>query len=133
MSWLVPYRNSVYYQRRPTLAIPSSQVIPIDSQVGFNSAWSDMLQVWLDQQMAVIQKVGYPEADLSHFESQDVWSIGKRAKSADDEGWVGRLADLYFSSSFDVCGVGVGMERDFVTSRADVRPLVLWGLSLIHI
>ncbi|MFN8390673.1 MAG: DUF1501 domain-containing protein [Bdellovibrionota bacterium] len=127
LNWIVPYSRSVYYDRRPTIAVPANVVLPLNNEVGLHPSWS-ALHAGVHQagQLAVVQQVGYPDANHSHFESQDIWSFGRRVESRGDErGWIGRLADQYFDSNFDVIGVGVSQRIDFQSLRADARPVVV--------
>jgi uncharacterized protein (DUF1501 family) len=131
LNWIVPYGNSVYYDRRPTIGIPAHTVLPLDGQMGLNPNWNLLHKtVVSDRQFAVIQQVGYPNGTRSHFESQDVWSLGRRNPLRnDDRGWIGRLADLYFDSNYDVVGMGVSPRFDFEVRRPEVRPLVVNSLQ----
>jgi len=131
LNWVVPYTNSVYYSRRPDIAVPAAEVLTIDSELGFHPSWQALYDsVWTANDMAVIQQVGYPNADFSHFASQDIWTLGRRAADPQDaRGWLGRLADIYFNSSTNVFGIGVEFQNDFLTDREEVRPIVVEGLS----
>lgn len=130
LNWIIPYNNQIYYDRRPTIAIPQSSVLPLTNEVGLHPAWSLLHQsVFNENNAAIIQQVGYPNANHSHFESQDIWSLGRRAdNNTDGRGWIGRLSDLYFDSNYDVIGMGVSQRIDFQANNSVSRPLVVNSL-----
>ena len=68
--------------------------------------------------MAIINAVGYPSANLSHFVSEEIWSFGVRGEFNDlglnESGWSARFGDLYTQSSMGVVSVGMGTRKDFV-------------------
>lgn len=131
LNWIIPYSNGVYYDRRPTIAIPEAQVLDLNGSLGFHPSWALMHDIWSDNDIAVIQQVGYPDANFSHFESQDIWSAGKRSikGAADQRGWLGRLVDTYFpQDSYKMFGVGVSYQSDFQTNVAP-KPIILESLG----
>ena len=92
LNTVIPYGDDAYYASRPRLAIEAAEVLPLDGHLGLHPALQPLLPLWDDGRMAVAQNVGYPEPNLSHFASTDIWSSG-----ADDEGgatgWIGRYLD----------------------------------------
>ncbi len=130
LNWVVPYNNQVYYDRRPNIGIRPNNLLILNNEVGLHQAWAPLYNsVVQESRMAIIQQVGYPNANHSHFESQDIWSLGRRSSSPEDErGWIGRLADLYFDSNYDVVGVGVSQRSDFNANRPGARPIVVNSL-----
>ena len=130
LNWIVPYNNQVYYDRRPNIGIQPNNLLILNNEVGLHPAWAPLYNtVVQESRMAIIQQVGYPNANHSHFESQDIWSLGRRSSSpADERGWIGRLSDLYFDSNYDVVGVGVSQRPDFTANRPGARPIVVNSL-----
>lgn len=130
LNWIVPYNNQTYYDRRPTIAIPQGEVLRLNNEIGLHPSWSLLHQsIVAEGRLAVIQQVGYPNANHSHFESQDIWSFGRRSvNNPDARGWIGRLADLYFDSNYDVIGMGVSQRVDFQANNSTSRPLVVNSL-----
>jgi len=124
----VPHGLSAYHDLRPRIALASEDVLPIVSGEGLHPSLAAIHPLYAAGDLAVVRQVGYPDPNLSHFESTDIWSRGVRDLSAasDPRGWIGRAADLYFPGALDVVGVGVGRRGDFVANTA--KPLVLDGL-----
>ncbi len=134
LSVVVPHGRSEYYNRRPTLAIPApdptdpTAALPAETGIGINPLMPELHAAYTAGEMAIVQKTGYPNEDLSHFTSQDVMSRGIRDTGhPDTRGWLGRLGDLYFNQAIQIVGVGAGNKLDFVGSG--YRPVVLDDLS----
>jgi uncharacterized protein (DUF1501 family) len=125
----VPYGLGAYYTARPHIAIPAAQVLPIATGEGLHPALAPIHPLYAAGDLAIVRQTGYPDPNLSHFESGDIWSRGVRdlSNTLDARGWIGRAADLYFPGALDVVGVGVGRLPDFTANVA--RPLALDGLS----
>ncbi len=89
---IIPYGNGAYYDARPKIAIKQTDVLPINSDVGFHPALGEFAQFYKDQQLAVIQGVGYPEPNRSHFRSIEIWQTAQ-PDIIGDTGWLGRYLD----------------------------------------
>ncbi|SBS33595.1 hypothetical protein MSP8887_03727 [Marinomonas spartinae] len=92
LSTIIPYNDSLYKKFRPTLALGRDEVIPLNSDIALSNNLSYMSQLFKDNDVAIIQDVGYPNPDLSHFVSRAIWDSGKPAKAnSDATGWYGDL------------------------------------------
>jgi uncharacterized protein (DUF1501 family) len=94
LSLLVPYTDSFYYSRRPTLAIPAGQVLQIGSDssgkaLGLHPQLTGLRGIFNDGRLAVIQRVGYQNSSRSHFSGTDIWSTAN-PPNTQGAGWVGR-------------------------------------------
>jgi uncharacterized protein (DUF1501 family) len=89
LNTIVPYSNPLYYDNRPNVRIPEDQVLPINDQLGFNPNMAPLKRLYDEGKVAIIQGVGYPNPNLSHFRSMDIWHTCEPEKLA-EEGWVGR-------------------------------------------
>jgi uncharacterized protein (DUF1501 family) len=92
LNTLVPYGDGLYYQNRPTLAIPQSQVLHLNNQLGFHPNLKGIKSLFGQGKVAVVQGVGYPNPNLSHFRSTDIWQSAQPV-GAVDTGWLGRFLD----------------------------------------
>ncbi len=90
MNTIVPYSNPLYYDNRPTVAIPAEQVLPIDDDFGFNPVMAPLKAMYDQGNMAVINGIGYPNPNRSHFRSMDIWHTAEPTKIA-TEGWLGKV------------------------------------------
>ncbi len=96
LNTVVPYTADPYFQARPTIAIPSGQVIPLGDDLGLHPALSPLEGLWDQGEMAVLNAVGYPNHNLSHFRSTDIWASGSGASDVVRTGWTGRYVDAEF-------------------------------------
>ncbi|PKB68539.1 MAG: hypothetical protein BZY81_01455 [SAR202 cluster bacterium Io17-Chloro-G4] len=90
MNTIVPYNNPIYYDNRPTVAIPADQVLPIDDDFGFNPVMEPLKSIYDQGNMAIINGIGYPDPNRSHFRSMDIWHTAEPVKIA-TEGWLGKV------------------------------------------
>ena len=108
LNTLVPYTNPLYYDNRPNVRIPEDQVLPINDTLGFNPNMAPLKALYDAGKVAVIQGVGYPTPNRSHFRSMDIWHPCEPEKMA-DEGWLGRaIRDLDPNKENVLTGVNFG-------------------------
>ena len=94
LNTVIPYGDDLYYKARPTLGIKKEQAIRVDDHIGLHPSLSGLSELLQNDQLAIVQGVGYPNPNRSHFESMDIWqSADPRGKTGN--GWLGRtIADL---------------------------------------
>lgn len=89
LNTVVPYADDNYHKARPTLRLTREQIVRLNDQVGLHPGLHGLEKLWEKGQLAVLQGVGYPNPDRSHFESMDIWhSADPRRKTR--TGWLGR-------------------------------------------
>src|ERR1700716_2436466 len=86
LSMLVPYTDSAYYSRRPTLAIPAGTVLQIGSDssgkaLGLHPKLTGLKDIFNQGRLALIQRVGYENSSRSHFFGTDIWTTANPANS----------------------------------------------------
>ena len=67
LNTVIPYNDPLYVDNRPNVRIPTDQVIPINDNLGFNPNMAPLKPLWDDGHMAIVQGVGYPNPNRSHF------------------------------------------------------------------
>lgn len=92
LNCIVPHGNPDYYRVRPSLGIPQSQVLSIDAQLGFNPTMTSFKGLYDKGMVAVVQGVGYPNPDHSHFRSTEIWQTAAPDRY-EHTGWIGRYFD----------------------------------------
>ncbi len=110
LNTIVPYADDDYYKNRFTLAIGKNQILKIDKQIGFHPSMTGFSELLQDGKLAIVQGVGYPNPNRSHFESMDLWHTAHRVAENRELGWLGRTIDdnlakqdlpaLHFGSGF---------------------------------
>ena len=108
LNTLVPYDNGLYYDSRPEIAIDPDSVIKIDDQVGFRPGLEPIKRLWDEGKVAIINGIGYPNPNRSHFRSMDVWHTAL-AEEVGTEGWLGRaIRDIDPNGENVLAGVNFG-------------------------
>ncbi len=103
LNTIVPmYDYDTYANLRPTLRIPESQVITLTDEAALAPWLADLYPLWDQGRMRIVQSVGYPDQNLSHFRSSDIWASASDADVQLASGWMGRYFDsLYPDFLFD--------------------------------
>jgi uncharacterized protein (DUF1501 family) len=91
LNTVIPYADDLYHKARPTLRQTKDMVIRLDDHVGLNSGMRGFRPMWDEGQLAVVQGVGYPNPDRSHFEAMDIWHSAD-PRGTVKTGWLGRAA-----------------------------------------
>lgn len=89
LNTVIPYADDLYHKNRPTLRYTKEQVIRVDDHVGLHPSLGSLRAMLDNGRLAVVQGVGYPNPDRSHFESMDVWQSAD-PKRKTGNGWLGR-------------------------------------------
>jgi uncharacterized protein (DUF1501 family) len=107
LNTVIPYADELYAKVRPTLKITRDRVVRVNDQVGLHPAMRSLDALLQKGQLAVVQGVGYPNPDRSHFESMDIWqSADPRRKQS--TGWLGRSGPQLQAGGGDLPMVHVG-------------------------
>ncbi len=93
LNTIVPFQNDIYYRERPTIAIRPDKVLKLTDELGLNPALEPLRALYDDGQMTLINNVGYPNPDRSHFRSMDIWHTASDSNQYLNTGWVGRYLD----------------------------------------
>jgi len=93
LNTIVPYGNDIYYQKRNTIAISQSDVVKLNDTQGLNPSLSALKEIFDQGWMSIINSVGYPNPDRSHFRSMDIWQTASASDQFLTTGWIGRYLD----------------------------------------
>ena len=93
LNTVVPYRNDIYYRERPAIAVPRDKVLTLNDEIGLNPAMAALRPLYDNGLVTVINNVGYPNPDRSHFRSMDIWQTASDSDKYASTGWVGRYLD----------------------------------------
>jgi uncharacterized protein (DUF1501 family) len=93
LNTIVPYGNDIYYQKRSTIAINQNDVVKLNDIQGLNPALSALKEIYDQGWMSIINSVGYPNPDRSHFRSMDIWQTASDSNQFLTTGWIGRYLD----------------------------------------
>lgn len=105
----VPFADPAYARLRPRLAIPREHVVQLDERVGLHPSLEKLKPAWDAGQLAVVQGVGYPDPNLSHFRSIEIWDTASRSDEYLESGWLARaFRQAPSPAQFAADGVVVG-------------------------
>lgn len=103
----IPFDNPLYYQLRPKIALSKNEVIGANNGMAFHPALKDFAQMQQNGDLSVIQNVGYPEPNRSHFRSQEIWQTATGSNQYLNEGWLGRYLDLQCKDHQPTAGINI--------------------------
>jgi uncharacterized protein (DUF1501 family) len=92
LNTIVPYSDDAYHRVRPGIRIPESSVLKIDERIGFNPALAGLNELFKSGRVAVVNGVGYPNPNRSHFEATQIWETASPQHPV-STGWLGRYLD----------------------------------------
>jgi len=123
LNTVVPFRDAAYRDARPELAISASDVLNIHDDLGFHPSMRGFADLLEDGHLAIVQGVGYPNPNRSHFESMDIWHTCQRKTDNRGDGWLGRyLEAVHDATVTDPPGVHLGDDKQpFALMSRDVR------------
>ncbi len=90
LNTVIPVENDIYYNNRPTIAIPKNSAVLLDNDTGLHPGMSALEPLWLDGKMSLIHNVGYPRQSRSHFEGTVNWSTARDQGAPESTGWLAR-------------------------------------------
>lgn len=113
LNTVVPYGRDEYYKARPGIAIPRGQVLKLNDELGLHPAMTGFKELFDEGQLAIVQGVGYPSPDRSHFRSMDIWHSARPEALDTRDGWLGRSLDLQFDQGARVAlpALSIGTDK----------------------
>lgn len=108
LNTVVPFADDVYHRVRPKLALAPDKILKLDSYIGLNGKLVGFRSLHDEGHLAIVQGVGYPNPNRSHFRSTEIWQTATDANQFTSEGWLGRYFDSCCSGAEPTVGVAVG-------------------------
>ncbi len=93
LNTVIPIRNDIYYRERPKLGITKENAVQLTDEVALNPALSAFKDLYNDGSLGILNNVGYPNPDRSHFRSMDIWQTASASNEYTSTGWIGRYLD----------------------------------------
>lgn len=93
LNTVVPFRNDIYYKNRPKIALKRDELLPLTDDLALHPKLDIIKKLWDNGEVAVLENVGYPEPDRSHFRSMDIWHSASDSDEYINTGWLGRWLD----------------------------------------
>jgi uncharacterized protein (DUF1501 family) len=105
LNTIVPFKNDLYYQKRPKLGLKEDMLLPLEKDLAFNRSIIQLKDFYDSAEMAIINNVGYPNPDRSHFRSMDIWQTASNSNEYLHTGWLGRFLDNECKNSYEAIEV----------------------------
>ncbi len=125
MNTVVPYTSEHYYDARKKIVIQQDQVLPINDALGLNAHAAPLKRLYDEGRMAIIQGIGYPNSNRSHFRGMDIWHTCEPDRVG-NEGWVGlavRELDPPAENVLTGVNIGMGLPRAMAVTGVPVTSI----------
>ncbi|QJR10900.1 hypothetical protein DSM104443_01970 [Usitatibacter rugosus] len=123
LNTVVPYADGTYRRLRSRIALDRDAVLKLTDTAALHPSLEKLVPLWQAKQLAIVQGVGYPQPNLSHFRSIEIWDTASKSEEYLDEGWLARaFAKSPSPAAFAADGVVVG--------AADMGPLTGAGRAI---
>jgi uncharacterized protein (DUF1501 family) len=135
LNTIVPYSDDAYHRARPVIAIPEKSVLKIDGRIGLNPVMAALDDLYKDGHVAIVQGVGYPNPNRSHFEATQIWETASPERPV-TSGWLGRYLDATVPASnspsdqthlFTAVSLGDTVPAALVAAHVDVPAVGALG------
>jgi len=133
LNTIVPYNNDVYYRNRPTISIKKNEIIKVTDELGFNSNLLPLKKLYDQGHLTIINNVGYPNPNRSHFRSTDIWETASDSNQYLQTGWIGRYLDKYGNKPYNAIetddSLSLALKGQNINGIATKNPQVLFRTS----
>ncbi len=107
---VVPYANDFYHKARPKIGLKAEEVLKLNGEVGLHGAMKGFKELYDLGELSVIQGVGYPNPNRSHFRSTEIWQTASDSNRVEKNGWIGRYFDAACPGADPAVGVTIGSQ-----------------------
>ncbi|HZX67442.1 MAG TPA: DUF1501 domain-containing protein [Candidatus Elarobacter sp.] len=128
LNTVVPWSDDAYHRARPAIALAENQILKLNDRIGFNPALKGLHELYQRGRVALVQGVGYPSPNRSHFEATQIWETASPDRPQ-QYGWLGRYLDRRFSngakpaSLFEAVSLGDALPAALVASHVEVPAI----------
>ena len=126
LNTVVPYADDIYHRMRPRIALRPDDVLKLDRVTGLHPALKPLIPLWEARELAIVQGVGYPAPNLSHFRSIEIWDTASKSDEYLTQGWLARaFTGRPVPAQFAADGVAVGGNDMGPLAGSGVRAIAL--------
>ncbi len=131
LNTVVPWSDDAYHRVRPAIGIPPAQVLKLNDRIGFNPALKGLDELYKRGRVALVQGVGYPNPNRSHFEATQIWETASPDRPQ-QYGWLGRYLDRRFATAkpkslFEAVALGDTLPAALVAAHVEVPAIGALG------
>lgn len=130
LNTIVPYGDDLYYRYRPHLGLKNEQLVTLDKLTAMNTNLQPLKALYDNGEMAIVNGVGYPNPDRSHFRSMDIWQSASSSEEILHTGWLGRYLDSNCKNAY------MAVETDNLLSLAlqgkNLKGMAIKNIKELH-
>jgi uncharacterized protein (DUF1501 family) len=127
LNMVVPFKDELYRRLRPALAIPERDALPLDGATALHPRMRELASLHQKGRLAVVQGVGYPSPNRSHFRSLDIWQSAVAEREDTASGWIGRFAEQSRGGALEAVGMDLTERPVALTARSAELPVLSSG------
>ncbi len=105
LNTIVPFNNDLYFKKRPRIGLQADKVTFLEKDLALNNALLPLKEIYDGGEMSIVNSVGYPNPDRSHFRSMDIWHTASESNEILQTGWLGRYLDTACKFSYEAIEV----------------------------
>ncbi|GAC1534041.1 MAG: DUF1501 domain-containing protein [Candidatus Velthaea sp.] len=127
LNTIVPWSDDSYHRVRPVIRLAENSVLKLDGRIGLNPALAGMDELYKRGRVAIVQGVGYPNPNRSHFEATQIWETASPERPS-STGWLGRYLDRVYPAGtkaplFEAVALGDTLPTALVSQHVDVAAI----------
>lgn len=107
LNTFIPFEDPLYYEYRTKIALSKNDILSKNKGMGFHPALKDFAKMQQNGDLTIIQNVGYPQPNRSHFRSQEIWQTASDSNKYLNNGWLGRFLDLQCQEHQPTAGINI--------------------------
>jgi uncharacterized protein (DUF1501 family) len=111
LNTLVPYANDHYHRARRRLNLARANLLKLDDDFALHAGMTGFKQLYDDGELGIVQGVGYPNPNRSHFRSTEIWQTASDSNKFETLGWIGRYFDHACKGADPTVGINVGRQN----------------------
>jgi uncharacterized protein (DUF1501 family) len=123
LNTVVPYADDQYHRLRPVIGKDPAKVLKIDNYLALHENLAPMKNLFDNGQLSIVQGVGYPNPNRSHFRAMDIWQSGQPENDLVTDGWVGRYFDNTCVGDDPHVGISIGEQLPLAMQGTRITPL----------
>ncbi|WP_033957690.1 DUF1501 domain-containing protein [Psychroserpens jangbogonensis] len=133
LNTIIPFNHDVYYRNRPTIGIKKNEIIKVTDDLGFHSNLQPLKKLYDQGHLTIINNVGYPNPNRSHFRSTDIWQTASNSDQYLQTGWIGRYLDAYGNKPYNAIEIddslSLALKGQNINGIATKNPQTLFRTS----
>ncbi|MDO6738088.1 DUF1501 domain-containing protein [Wenyingzhuangia sp. 2_MG-2023] len=130
LNTVVPFRNDLYYKKRPKIAINYKNLLHLNNELALPDYMSPLKNLYDSGYLSIINNVGYPNPVRSHFRSADIWQTATDANEYKSTGWLGNYLDAYKQESH--IAIDVGNKLSLALKGADKSGIAAFDPKMLY-